>query len=336
MNDIAANPRIRGDEPAGQSAPARRPIRPAQADASTAPVEQAIAGAAQQSSVEFDYLLAQARIESSLNPDARARTSSATGLYQFIESTWLETMQRHGNRFGLSNIAAQINADPSGGVSVSDPAMRSQILALRNDPQIASFMAAGLAEDNRAQLLPILGREPDNSELYLAHFLGAGGASRFLSALQDNPSQSAASLFVQPARANRPIFYESDGSARSLAGVMEHLRGKMDDALGVTPSVSGSIAAASAFDPLASPAITLGAQSAYPPAGPSAGPISGSSFGQANAPPAPAHLSAPAPANRPSMSQVLQTTFGAAESSAIGGSGDQIRKAYEQLRAFGL
>ncbi|TAD82462.1 MAG: lytic transglycosylase domain-containing protein, partial [Sphingomonadales bacterium] len=205
----------------GTPLPAARQIT-----APRSPVEAAIAHAAQTTSVDFNYLLAQAEVESAMNPDARAATSSATGLYQFIESTWLDTVRKHGHRFGLGAIADQISLTPSGSAFVADPAQRSAILALRSNPQIASLMAAGLAENNRAHLLPILGRQPSHAELYLAHFLGAGGAGRFLSELQADPAQNAAALFARPAAANRGIFYASDGRPRSLAQVMDVIGGK--------------------------------------------------------------------------------------------------------------
>lgn len=82
--------------------------------ASASSVEQAIANAAQRTGVDFDFLLAQARVESAMDPEARARASSATGLYQFIESTWLETMKRHGERFGLGDIAQKIATSKGG------------------------------------------------------------------------------------------------------------------------------------------------------------------------------------------------------------------------------
>ncbi|MEL6485917.1 MAG: transglycosylase SLT domain-containing protein [Pseudomonadota bacterium] len=218
----------------GTARPARTPAERQIADgadrAGQVSIEQAIANAAQSTSVDFDFLVAQAQVESAMNPDARAATSSATGLYQFIESTWLDTMKRHGERFGLGDVAGQIRMS-RGGAYVPDPSARAAILELRKDPQIASFMAAGLAEDNRSALMPILGRQPEAGELYLAHFLGAGGAGRFLSAMQSDPAQSAASLFRRPAAANRGIFYEPGGAPRSLAGVMEHLDAKMARAM---------------------------------------------------------------------------------------------------------
>ncbi len=268
-------------------------------------------------------------MESSLNPHAKARTSSATGLYQFIESTWLSTVKKHGARFGLGNISAQIGTGNHGGAYVADPRQRADILALRNEPQIASYMAAGLAEDNREHLLPVLGREPDHSELYLAHFLGAGGASRFLSALQSNPEQSAAAVFPRPAAANRPVFYERDGSARSLEGVMNYLRGRMDRALDVVPPGMHEqlpyapylIADEDAFAPMTPPAVTYSRRTAaHPP-------------GHISLPPATTPPSRAAPT---AMSQILKSTFGAAASNASDPAGAQVKRAYDQLRAFGL
>ena len=110
--------------------------------ASGTPVEAAIANAAQATTVDFNYLLAQAEVESAMNPEARAATSSATGLYQFIDSTWLDTVKKHGPRFGLEAVADQINLTPSGSAYVADPTQREAILALRNDPQVAALMAA--------------------------------------------------------------------------------------------------------------------------------------------------------------------------------------------------
>ncbi len=195
------------------------------------PVEAAIANAAERTGVDFNYLLAQAEVESAMDPDARARTSSATGLYQFIDGTWLDTVKKHGQRFGLAALADEIALTASGSAYVADPGQRQAILALRNHPQVASLMAAGLAQDNRSFLASILGRQPSHAELYLAHFLGAGGAGRFLLEMQTNPSQSAPALFARPAAANRAIFYSANGSPRSLAQVMDVIGGKLNRAL---------------------------------------------------------------------------------------------------------
>lgn len=182
----------------------------------------AIARAAQATGEDFGYLLAQARIESGLNPSARAATSSAAGLYQFTRQTWFDTLDRHGAAHGLGWASAAIENG-----RIADPALRSQILALRFDPEVSARMAAEFAGDNRAALETTLGRSPDQAELYLAHFLGAEGASRFLSALAADPAQSAAALMPAAAAANRAIFYQRGGEARSLDAVMELVRGKV-------------------------------------------------------------------------------------------------------------
>ncbi|MDN3719678.1 transglycosylase SLT domain-containing protein [Roseibium salinum] len=64
-------------------------------------IELAFQSASSSTGTSFDYLVKTAARESAFNPTAKARTSSATGLFQFIESTWLETMKEAGPRHGL-------------------------------------------------------------------------------------------------------------------------------------------------------------------------------------------------------------------------------------------
>ena len=314
---------------------------------SAPPVHSAIANAAQQTSVEFDYLLAQAEVESSMDPDAKARTSSATGLYQFIESTWLNTMKRHGDRFGLGEVSAQIGTTSSGSPYVADPAQKQAILALRKDPQVASLMAAGLAEDNRAHLMPILGRQPDHGELYLAHFLGAGGAGRFLSELSQDPGQSAPDLFRRPAAANRGIFYERNGAPRSLGAVMDVIDGKMRSALAraddagpggsaQTPYAQTSYSAA-AFKP--PPHIIPDKAMFEPGIPPAMAAISRPGLSARATLSSSSPVSMTTPDARPvAMSNLLRATFGETEAqsyrSAEGNA--QIKRAYDRLKALGL
>lgn len=299
----------------GSAIPAARQIA-----APRTPVEAAIADAARATSVDFNFLLAQAEVESAMNPQARAATSSATGLYQFIESTWLDTMKRHGARFGLGHVADQIAVTASGSAYVPDDARREAILSLRSDPQVASLMAAGLAEDNRAHLMPILGRQPSHGELYLAHFLGAGGAGRFLSELQADPGQNAAALFARPAAANRAIFYGPDGAPRNLAQVMGVIEGKMGRAL------------ARASDGRAATFV----RADYPPAAPTPYLIADETVFGPGMPPALTHSAVPpatiTPSRRARMSQVLGSTFGAETGAAPPG----VRRAYDRLKALGL
>ncbi len=121
--------------------------------------------------VSFDYLARTAERESNFNPSARASTSSATGMFQFLEQTWLGMVKQEGPKFGLATEAAAIMGN-GGRYSVGDPAMRQRILALREDPTISATMAGAFASRNGRQLEESLGRKPKEGELYIAHFLG--------------------------------------------------------------------------------------------------------------------------------------------------------------------
>lgn len=190
-------------------------------------VTNAIAMASRRTGVDFAYLLGQAKIESSLNPTARAATSSARGLYQFIDQSWLAVIDKHGGDYGLGWASDAISQGSNGRYHVSDPELRQQILDLRNHPETASVMAAEHAADNKAYLERRLGREAAPVDLYMAHFLGVGGASKFLAAHDRAPDGAAAPLFPAAARANRSIFYDRQGNARSLADIRERFAVKL-------------------------------------------------------------------------------------------------------------
>jgi hypothetical protein len=97
--------------------------------------------------------------------------------------------------------------------------MRAQILALRNDPQVASFMAGEAAADIKQSLEGSLCRPVTCGELYAAHFLGEAGAHKLITLKESDPSASAADAFPQAARANHRVFYHSDGTPKSVSEV---------------------------------------------------------------------------------------------------------------------
>ncbi len=183
------------------------------------PVMQAIRTGAERTGVSFDYLLRTAQRESALDPQARARTSSATGLFQFIEQTWLATLRAEGARHGFGQQAQAIQQGANGRLTVADPAMRDQIMALRRDPAAAATMAGAFTQRNREELSQSLQREPNAGELYVAHVLGARGAVNLLTALRNDPDRPAARDFPDAAAANRPIFFDRAGRARSAREV---------------------------------------------------------------------------------------------------------------------
>jgi hypothetical protein len=182
-------------------------------------VTGAIRDAARVTGAGFEYLLNTALRESNLNPNAKATTSSATGLFQFIDQTWLATMKQSGGALGYGKYADAITKTSSGRYVVSNPAMRNEIFALRKDPTANSLMAGAFANSNAKVLTDRLGRKPTDGELYMAHFLGASGAARFIRAAEANPNGKAAALFPRAAHANNSIFYDKSGAARSLKQV---------------------------------------------------------------------------------------------------------------------
>src|SRR5438105_8306254 len=132
----------------------------------------AIKQAASSTGTSFEYLLATAKMESNFNPAAGASTSSAHGLYQFIDQTWLGTVKEAGSQLGYGQYADAITKTSSGNYTVSDPNARRAILKLRDDPTAASAMAAVLTQSNSFKLTGKIGRRPTDSELYMAHFMG--------------------------------------------------------------------------------------------------------------------------------------------------------------------
>lgn len=214
-------------------------------------VADAVWRASARTGVNFDYLMDQARVESGFDANARARTSSATGLFQFIEQSWLGVVERHGAKHGLGWASDAITRGSDGRYRVADGATKQAILAMRRDPDAASAMAAEFASDNADVLSRQLGRAPNATDLYFAHFLGAGGAARFLAARDANPGASAASLLPKQAAANRSIFFERGGAHRSLEEVYQLMAAKLGNDGGGLPTVQMA-----ARDPIDSPVLS--------------------------------------------------------------------------------
>jgi hypothetical protein len=218
------------------------PVRDAApAGPAASPVVDAIRQGAERTGTGFDYLLATAQKESALDPAARARGSSASGLFQFIEQTWLGLIKSDGAKLGLGQYANAITAKADGTYVVNDPAARQAILNLREDPKVASAMAGTFTQRNRDMLASDLGHEPSAGDLYVAHFLGSRGAAQLIQAAQQSPSRPAATDFPDAAVANRSIFYDRSGRARGAAEVYT--------LLAANHAAVASVTAAPAFAP---------------------------------------------------------------------------------------
>jgi len=202
----------------------------ATAAAGVDPTRVKIAGSIKQAAsttgTSFEYLLTTAKMESNFNPKASASTSSARGLFQFIDQTWLGTVKEAGAQLGYGKYADAISKNSDGSYSVSDPNARAAISKLRDDPEAASSMAAVLTQSNSFKLTGKIGRRPSDAELYMAHFMGVGGAGKLIQNAEDNPNASATRMFPNAAAANRSIFYDRSGQARSVSQVYSELNAR--------------------------------------------------------------------------------------------------------------
>lgn len=214
-------------------------------------VTGAIRQAAQSTGISFEYLLTTAQIESNLNPSAQAPTSSAKGLYQFIDQTWLGTMKQNGPALGLGRYADAISRGADGHYEVSDPAMRSAIMRLRSDPAASAMLAGAFTRSNADQLTMAIGRQPSEGELYIAHFLGPDGAGKLIGAATSQPQAAAAAMFPAAAAANRSIFYERSGTPRTASAVYAKLTGRFEIARAIqfAPGLRGNASVAQAVLP---------------------------------------------------------------------------------------
>jgi Transglycosylase SLT domain len=125
--------------------------------------EQRWLDAPTQSNVSMKTLVDQIIIsESQGNPAAKNLYSSAMGLGQFVEGTWLDLVKRH-----RPDIAATLN--------------EKQILELRDDPELSRFMTGRYVQQNTS-ILTKRGLPVTPGSLYLAHFAGPAGAAAILAA----------------------------------------------------------------------------------------------------------------------------------------------------------
>ena len=191
----------------------------APADPST--VVSALRSAAAATGSDFNYLLGTAMRESSLKPGAQSSTSSATGLFQFVDQTWLGLVKSHGAQYGLSGMADAIHVDGGGHYRAASDADRQAILDLRKNPQISALMAGEYSKASAATMQASLGRPVCGGELYAAHFLGPDAACKLIRSNESTPAASAAALLPNAAGANKSVFFHADGSAKSVREVYD-------------------------------------------------------------------------------------------------------------------
>ncbi len=194
---------------------------------------ETIVRAARETEVDPVYLMALADKESTFQPEVRAATSTAEGLFQFLTGTWLELLRTFGAKHGYA-AEAELIEKRGGTLVVLKDADRRRVLALRRDPYAASLMAGEMMKRDRNRVEQRLGRDLKPTECYFAHFLGAASAGKFMELTAEKPHQPAQASFRAAAKANRSLFFRREGrKTRSLtvAEVYDRLDGMIDQRL---------------------------------------------------------------------------------------------------------
>jgi hypothetical protein len=192
-------------------------------------VMSSIREAASKTGVDFDFLVAQASLESGFRGNIHANRSSATGLYQFTGATWLRMIHDHGAQYGYADLAKSIKLNAHGAAVVADKQIERKILELRGNDRLSALFAAEYARANGSRLEAVTGHKATPAELHLAHLLGPNGAIKFIKAHDVNGSQSAAKIAPAAARQNPELFYSRGSStAQSVATVYRNIQKKLD------------------------------------------------------------------------------------------------------------
>lgn len=171
--------------------------------------------------VDFEYMMELSSAESNFDHAVTASTSSATGLYQFTEDTWLQSIRRYGAWYGMEPLALRMNVtyDMNGMLvgRVENPFIRTAAFSLRTQPHLMALLAAEFQMRNQFRITCAVARPLSRTEMYLGHFLGPEGAITFMQKRARNAGAAAAGVFPQQAAANRAVFYSRGRKGRPVA-----------------------------------------------------------------------------------------------------------------------
>ena len=185
-----------------------------------------IVKASDEAGVDPVYMMALADKESSFDTDAKAATSSAAGLFQFVARTWLEMIRDYGARYGLAEEAAAVKGRGSA-ITVAG-SMRARVLGLRNDPRVAPH--GGRADQARPRADRGAGRARAHHDRAVPSPISSAPRAPGASCRSPprSPTRSPGREFRSAARANRSLFTEKAGGKRRSLTVAE-LHGRLDD-----------------------------------------------------------------------------------------------------------
>jgi len=167
--------------------------------------ENAIDLAARVTNTPRAYLRAVASQEGNDDPNARNPRSSATGLFQFTEGTWLQMMRDYGQQYGLpQDLRDAIQTRSNGAPYVADAAARDRIMALRTDSEWSALMGGQLFHREASTIQRAVGRPITVADVYLGHFLGGDAAGYWLQQIQQGHGSRNARETIRRYHARRP------------------------------------------------------------------------------------------------------------------------------------
>lgn len=151
--------------------------------------------------VGFDPVIANnvAGIESRWNPNASS--GIANGLFQFVGGTWRDMIAKYGAQYGISPMASPM------------------------DPRANAILGACYLKENYDGLSSTLGGNVSDVDLYTAHFLGLGGAKRFLTAPRNEPASNHVS---EAAVRNNASVFMANGRIRTVGETIAELDRRMN------------------------------------------------------------------------------------------------------------
>ncbi len=164
----------------------------------SANVEAAIREGSRVTGMDEAILNAIAYKESTFNPNAKAPTSTAKGLFQFLDGTWKSMVSRYGSKYGVP-----ANASPY-------------------DPLSAAIMGGAFLKHEIYPEIKKVRPNPNATDLYMGHFMGPVGGRNWLRNMTNNPNGIAARDFPVQAKANQWVYWDKGtGRARTYAEIYD-------------------------------------------------------------------------------------------------------------------
>lgn len=166
--------------------------------------KETIAAAAKMTGFPADLMATVIAAESNFTSKVKASTSAAQGLGQFVPGTWKGMMEMYAKKYGIAP---------------GTPA---------TDPRANALFTALYMRDNAREFEKTMKRKATDVDIYMMHFLGAGGYRTFLR----NPGKTGGELYPEFEAANKTIFRKGrkgEGPRRTTEEIIAVMAKKVAD-----------------------------------------------------------------------------------------------------------